>query len=640
MNKFTKNSIAIFLNLSFAANQLFSQVQPPSAAQWVPYGTGPQGQPGWWAGRGATNMSPENDYAALKQGQLKHFARKAIEELNARYATTGGAGSELNQLLQGWKAAAPDPKDQELVAVGQLKWVANKLHTRLIALGAGNSKPEWLTVATGDNQIANLGQLKTAFNFTTVNPLNLDTDGDGLPDVWELANGSNPNVKDATTLVGSNTNLYKYTNSILPNIPGALAAIPPLTLNSEAPHQAVGAIKGSLAVGGDGSASYSVPIDIPKGTGGMEPKLSLGYSSNGGNGVVGVGWSLGGLQTITRGPATVAKDGFFDPVDFDLNDRFFLDGERLVCVNGIYGKAGSEYRTEMDSYGRITYNGAAWKVETKAGLIVMLGQSLNSRVVAPDLGTLSWGVNRVSDTLGNYYDVIYDRANRSANFDTINFRVEDINYTGNSNLNKAPYCNVHFTYQDRPDDTRTFTTHASHRSSCRLETIKVSTSGWINHSYVLAYKNSFQTGRSFLQKVTKYANGIKDAAHTVPATEFTYDGLELGDAIWGPLKDVGLPQLMKEEGKDRGIVFSDFNGDGLPDFSSWRATDFENHYPSPLRSGSFPFTPVTEGGIYTQEETGKFVKNNTICPPQKLPLGVNYSEENARKVNEAHHLVA
>lgn len=187
-----------------------------------------------------------------------------------------------------------------------------------------------------------------------------DADKDGIPDSVEVANGSNPNVKDRDAIdpVTGKSYLQKYLQQLWPNDSPAGTgtyvatgtAIPPLTLPEHTP---VGALKGNFSVGGDGSSSYSVPIDVPKGTSGMEPQLSLGYSSNGGNSICGLGFGLSGLQSITRGPSSLKKDGFIDGVDFDEKDRFFLNGERLVCVSGTYGMDGSVYRTEMDSYSRI-----------------------------------------------------------------------------------------------------------------------------------------------------------------------------------------------------------------------------------------------------------------------------------------------
>lgn len=45
-------------------------------------------------------------------------------------------------------------------------------------------------------------------------------------------------------------------------------------------------------VSNQGDASLSYPIEIPKGRNGVQPQVGLNYSSGGGNGIVGVGWSI------------------------------------------------------------------------------------------------------------------------------------------------------------------------------------------------------------------------------------------------------------------------------------------------------------------------------------------------------------
>jgi len=49
-----------------------------------------------------------------------------------------------------------------------------------------------------------------------------------------------------------------------------------------------------------GAANLNIPIEIPPGTAGIAPSLSLNYTSQGGNGLLGMGWSLGGLSAIYR----------------------------------------------------------------------------------------------------------------------------------------------------------------------------------------------------------------------------------------------------------------------------------------------------------------------------------------------------
>ena len=71
-----------------------------------------------------------------------------------------------------------------------------------------------------------------------------------------------------------------------------------------------GTIKGSFNVDSNGQAVYKLPIPVPPGVRGLAPQLSLVYRSSGKNGVVGVGWQLSGITSITRIRATPATDGF------------------------------------------------------------------------------------------------------------------------------------------------------------------------------------------------------------------------------------------------------------------------------------------------------------------------------------------
>ena len=117
----------------------------------------------------------------------------------------------------------------------------------------------------------------------------------------------------------------------------------------------VGELEDELKVNNLGTASYTLPLVVSPGTAGMHNKLAITYSSRGGNGPLGIGFSLSGLNAISRAPASVDQDEFFDPVDYDEHDRFLLNGQRLELVSttndlSLYGTAGTEYRTEIDSF--------------------------------------------------------------------------------------------------------------------------------------------------------------------------------------------------------------------------------------------------------------------------------------------------
>ena len=92
---------------------------------------------------------------------------------------------------------------------------------------------------------------------------------------------------------------------------------------------------------GTGAFSDSVAIVLPPFRG-LEPKLSLDYSSRGGiraggwnAGFVGVGWSLGGLPEVVR-----VSPGGGTP-RFDTTDTFQLDGTELFKCSTVGGAGAS-----------------------------------------------------------------------------------------------------------------------------------------------------------------------------------------------------------------------------------------------------------------------------------------------------------
>jgi virulence plasmid B protein len=125
------------------------------------------------------------------------------------------------------------------------------------------------------------------------------------------------------------------------------------------PSTAQMALPGTSEVSATGAATYTVPIAAPPGTAGMSPSPSVEYNSQAGNGIVGIGWTLSGMPAIGRCPRTVAQDGAVGGINYDANDRFCLDGQRLMAITGTYGADGTEYRTEIESFARVISHGTA-----------------------------------------------------------------------------------------------------------------------------------------------------------------------------------------------------------------------------------------------------------------------------------------
>lgn len=141
--------------------------------------------PAWWSSRGVfeSGATPD-DFAVANLGQLKHFAAKAADELNA--TLPNGAGSVINGLVTSWNQPPAPDVDRDDFAVlnqGQLKAVAKLFYDRLNAESVVAPYP-WGDGVADDYAVANIGQLKFVFCFVT--SVTLDSDDDGLPDIWEL----------------------------------------------------------------------------------------------------------------------------------------------------------------------------------------------------------------------------------------------------------------------------------------------------------------------------------------------------------------------------------------------------------------------------------------------------------------------
>jgi hypothetical protein len=323
-------------------------------------------------------------------------------------------------------------------------------------------------------------------------------------------------------------------------------------------------LPGSFGVSPSGAATYSVPISLPPGTAGMSPALSLEYSSQGPNGILGLGWSLAGLPSIGRCPRTLVQDNAMGGINFDANDRFCLDGQRLTAISGAYGADGTQYRTEIESYSKVISRGTAgtgpewFEVRTKSGQTLEFGNSADSRILAQGKTTARiWTVSKVSDTKGNYYKVTY--VNDATNGQ---FYPSRIDYTGNSSASVSPYNSVQFVYATRPDVAPLYQSGSLMQTNVRLTSIKTFVGAALVSDYALSYQVSPSSGRSELTAVT--ACGPNNVC--LPATTFQW--ATGGGTISMSFQPSALPNGWDFGTPPRAFrvpVSGDFNGDGIAD---------------------------------------------------------------------------
>ncbi|HRH38425.1 MAG TPA: SpvB/TcaC N-terminal domain-containing protein, partial [Flavobacteriales bacterium] len=271
--------------------------------------------------------------------------------------------------------------------------------------------------------------------------------------------------------------------------PGQGHTLAELALRQIDINKEVGAIAGAASVSATGGATYSIPIDVAPGTNGMVPALAFGYNSQAGNGLLGQGWSLEGLSSIVRTGRDNYHDGIVSATGYDLNDRFMLDGQRLVCTSGTYGTVGSAYDTENASFSTVTLLTVGgsneefywFRVLTKQGMTLEYGFDWNSKILnGEEDAVLVWRLGRVIDTFGNY--LTYEYSNEPGNNN-----ITSVRYTGNLNANTVPYNRVDFEYMDRTDIITRFGRDATTAQNKMLTKVTVLADGPLVRTYELSY---------------------------------------------------------------------------------------------------------------------------------------------------------
>lgn len=332
---------------------------------------------------------------------------------------------------------------------------------------------------------------------------------------------------------------------------------------------------GSLSI--SGSATYSIPIELPPGGVNMEPHIALNYSSSNNkiNGAVGVGWDLG-LDCIRRS----TKFG----LDYQV-DKFVAQGGSMDLVpRKIFGQApdqkffGAKIESEYTRYQFIEGNSSGndvsyWLVTYANGIKKYYGRDSQEDIFeskqefanekSNTKEVFAWYLDSVEDTYGNKIKYNYAK-------DSGQIYITSIIYGGNeSKLFKITFEydtssrseNTNLTYCD-------YKTHHKTITKWRLRNIIISKNKEeiTTNDYIKRYNISYIAGLSrlsMIQSVSLYGSGdVKSNkvysfkySEASPAIDYTTD-----QNVTSIEKGVELPTSLKNY-----LNFADIDGNGSSD---------------------------------------------------------------------------
>ncbi|MPT36041.1 MAG: hypothetical protein E2604_13385, partial [Flavobacterium sp.] len=341
----------------------------------------------------------------------------------------------------------------------------------------------------------------------------------------------------------------------------------------------VGLTEGTLSVSASGAANYTIPISVLPGLKGIAPQISLVYDSQSGNNIAGYSWSLSGVSVITRVNSNKFHDDSTAPVAFNSQDRFALDGERLLLKSGsVYGADGAIYETanfsnvKITSYGVSPY-GAAYGpqyfvVEYPDGSKAQYGNTSASR--SQDRWSIDYWENPQGIRINYTYDSTFNTS-----------RLLRITY---GTIGTTPGINtITFGYKARTRSESAYIAGIPFTQSSLLNSIQVTSSnGTLHRGYDLVH-DANSLGYDRLISITESTNDGGTFKSLNP-TVFTYDNTP-ETVTFNPITtNLSVNDISY---RNAAAISGDFNGDGKmdiilyptygPDFKKkyWLFTNFQ-----------------------------------------------------------------
>ncbi|TGK86869.1 hypothetical protein EHQ24_04520 [Leptospira noumeaensis] len=236
-----------------------------------------------------------------------------------------------------------------------------------------------------------------------------------------------------------------------------------------------------VSVDQNGNANFSIPLEVPDGTGGLTPSLSLSYNSISQSGLLGKGWSLSGISFIKRDPSFGLK--------YDSTDHYeSSDHGQLVSSAGQNSVLYSKEESFFSFYPQGDYGlgPAEFIAFDKTGKKYTYGSG-NSSALMSNGAVRVWALSEIREPHG----------------ETINYDWEIVK--GEIYLKKISYAGnqreIRFEYETRNDFNRNFFEKQLIIRDLRLKKIRFYSEGSHVHSYEFNYSELNSIKTSLLTKI-------------------------------------------------------------------------------------------------------------------------------------------
>ena len=314
-----------------------------------------------------------------------------------------------------------------------------------------------------------------------------------------------------------------------------------------------------------GGSTFIIPIDAPKGLPEMEPSISITYNSQSGNGIAGWGCSLSGISVITRVGSDIFHDGQAAGLTHGNDDKFRLDGQRLIDIERIPGSDSAVFVSEADPFTRVvlhglngTYQNCWWfRVTDKDGNVFEYGHQTGQQAYHSGQDVNAWYITRTENVLGNYMTYHYTT-------DWYTLYLSSIVYGNNSLAANALENRIVFEYENRTDVTQFYLDDVPCRMTKRLKNIVTKTGNDVYRTYRLNYDTSSDGIDNPYSRLTTVTMSNGDGAELKPLT-IQWDYLPAHSVtVEMPSLNTTLPQGYARH-SEKSYATGDVNGDGLTD---------------------------------------------------------------------------